>query len=72
MSINSYNIYRIDRIGSGGRVAIYFEIYFNVSILSTITVPKCFIVHKIEGAFNNTIVVVGIHRPPSAESCSIA
>lgn len=49
------------------------KIHFNVSILYTIAVPKCFefISLKIECGFNKSIVVVGIFRFPSADSAPL-
>lgn len=39
VSINGYNIYRIERIGRGGGFAVYVKNCFNVSIQYPITVP---------------------------------
>lgn len=74
VSINGYNIYRIDRTGRGGGVTIYVKNCPNVSILYAIIVPKCFefTALKIECESNNSIVVVGIYWPSSANSCSVA
>ena len=42
VSINSYNIHRIDKNSRGGGVAIYVKDHFNLSVVFSFTVPKCF------------------------------
>ena len=73
MSKNSYNIYRIDRNSRGGGVAIYVKDYFNMSVLFSFTVPKCFeiIALKIEYGSKASIVVVEVYRLPSADYCAL-
>lgn len=73
MALNDDNLFRIDRIGRGGSVAIYVKTCFSVSILNAITVPKCFefTTLKLDLGSNNHIIVVWIYRPPSADTSSI-
>ena len=54
-------------------MAIYVKSCFSVSILHAVTMSKCFefIALNINSGSNNSIVVIGIYRPPLADAPSI-
>lgn len=73
IALDQYNVFRIDRTGRGGGVVMYVKSCFSVTVLNAITVPKCFefLVLKIDLGPNNSLKVIGVYRPPSADASSI-
>ena len=73
VALDHYNIFRCDRVGKGGGVAIYVKSKFKVSVLKTVSIPKCFelLILKVALGKNNSLCVAGVYRPPSADSNSI-
>ena len=70
VSLNDYNLFRIDRIASGGGgVAIYVKACLSVIVLKAITIEKCFefIALKVNLGPNNSLIIIGVYRPPSAK-----
>ncbi len=66
--IDGYKVYRTDRVGKGGGVAIYVKSKFVSSVTLSITRAKQFEVLAIKVGFSkvSNITVVGCYRPPSA------
>ena len=71
--IQGYNIYRSDRTSRGGGVAIYVKSTYAATILNAVSIPKCFelISLKIDFGSNNSIIVIGVYRPPSAPTMAL-
>ena len=40
VAINNYTLFRIDRVGRGGGVAVYIKSIFSSSILHSVSLPK--------------------------------
>ena len=43
IALVGYNVFRIDRAGRGGGVAIYVKSSLSISVLSSVSKPKCFV-----------------------------
>lgn len=72
VALKDYNLYRIDRIGRGGGVVIYVKSGLSVTILNAVTLPKCFEFLALKVQLGpNTVIVVGVYGPPSADTNSI-
>jgi exonuclease III len=71
--IQGYNIYRSDRASRGGGVAVYVKSTYAAVILNTVSIPKCFefISLRIDFGYNNSIIVIGVYRPPSAPTMAL-
>lgn len=67
-SIEGYKVYRTDRVGKGGGIAIYVNSKFKSYVTLSVTKAKQFEVLAIKvGISKDTyITVVGCYRPPSA------
>ena len=73
ITLDNYNVFRIDRIGRGGGVAIYIKAWITATVITTSSVPNYFeyIALKVELSPNDSFIVVGIYRPPSAHISAI-
>ena len=71
--IQGYNIYRSDRASRGGGVAVYVKSTYAAAILNAVSIPKCFefISLKIDLGYKNSIIVIGVYRPPSAPTMAL-
>lgn len=61
-----YNIYRADRVGRGGGIAIYVKCCLNVSVSISTSVPKqyeCLVLNLVLGN-NARLTLGGVYRPP--------
>lgn len=68
-----YNIYRADRVGRGGGIAIYVKCCLNVSVSISTSVPKqyeCLVLNLVLGN-NARLTLGGVYRPPSAPPCTL-
>ena len=72
-AIQQYNLYRCDRAGRGGGVAIYVKSCLSVSVLNAISIPKCFelLVLRIDLGPCASLVVIGVYKPPKSETHAI-
>ncbi|XP_023185555.1 uncharacterized protein LOC111607635 [Xiphophorus maculatus] len=68
ISLEGYNVFCCDRLKKGGGVAICVKNNFNVTLLSSVSIPKQFefLALKIEFTKAQNITVIGCYRPPSA------
>lgn len=72
VALMGYNLYRVDRTGRGGGVSIYVKTGFSVTILKAVTIPRNFEFLALKVQLGpNSVIVVGVYRPPSAELGSI-
>ena len=73
VTINDYNLFRIDRSTRGGGVAVYVKSCYSVTLLHAVSVPNCFefIALELSLSSNDCFVVIGVYRPPSAETSSL-
>lgn len=72
VALDGYTLFRVDRAGRGGGVAVYIKSGLSVSVLNSITKPKCFEFIALQIQLGpSPLVVIGIYRPPSADSESI-
>ena len=72
--LNDYNLFRIDRTTSmGGGVAVYAKVCYSVTVLKTVAIENCFefIALRVSLGPTNSIIVIGVYRPPSAKSEAI-
>ena len=73
--IQGYNIYRSDRASRGGGVAVYVKSTYRyaAAILNAVSIPKCFefISLKIDLGCKNSIIVIGVYRPPTAPTMAL-
>ena len=64
-------VFRADRMGKGGGVAIYTKSNLSVSLLKALSSPKqleC-IALSIQLGSNSKVTVLGVYNPPSAKKC---
>lgn len=67
--IDGYNVYRTDRKGRAGGIAIYVSSKFHVSVLLSLSIPRQFELLALQIMVANTpITTIGCYRPPSAVS----
>lgn len=68
ISIEGFKVYRTDRVGKGGGVAIYVKSKFLSSVTLSLTKAKQFeiLTVKVNISKDADITVVGCYRPPSA------
>ncbi len=72
IALPGYNIFRADRDGRGGGVAVYVKSDISVTVLDSITKPKFFEFISLRLHLRPTsIIVIGIYRPPSANRDSV-
>ena len=73
ISLSGFNLFRQDRAGKGGGVAIYVKTHFPVTILHAAAIPSSFeiIALKINIGSNDSITVLGVYRPPSADALAL-
>ncbi|XP_060943366.1 uncharacterized protein LOC133020696 [Limanda limanda] len=71
--IQGYNIFRSDRASRGGGVAVYVKSTYSAAILNAVSIPKCFdfISLKIDLGHKNSIIVIGVYRPPCAPTMAL-
>lgn len=62
-----YQLYRTDKYGRGGDVALYVKSGISVTVLKTVTTPHSLesIAPKINLSCDIAIIIVGAYRPPS-------
>lgn len=63
-----YQLYRTEKYGRGGDVALYVKSGISVTVLKTVTTPHWIGIHcskKINLSCNIAIIIVGAYRPPS-------
>ena len=70
INIKDYNVFRTDRVGKGGGVAIYVKNHLDCTCIESLTKPKCFelSVIKLLLPSGSDIIVVGCYHPPAASS----
>ena len=68
-----FNVFRIDRNARAGGVAIFIKSRFSVTILQTVSKLNYFefISLLVNLGPNNSVVVIGVYRPPSADPRAI-
>ena len=73
IGLDGFNLFRADRKGKGGGVAIYVRLCFQISVLVSVTVPKEYecLVLSVNLGENSQVTVIGAYRPPSAPPCAI-
>lgn len=70
VSLNNYNLYRIDSVWIG-LLYIWSHVYLLLFYIATVPCSFEFIALKVNLSSNNSINVVVVYRPPSAVSCAI-
>lgn len=72
--IEGYNLFKMDRVGKGGGVAIYAKASLECCSIESITKPKFFELCAIKLNLSNgtSLTVVGCYRPPSAAAGATA
>lgn len=69
---SGYNVFRVDRVGKGGGVVVYVKSNISVTVLESVTKPKCFEFISLRVHLGPTsMVVAGIYRPPSGVKDSV-
>ena len=75
VALTDFNIFRADRAGRGGGVATYIKSCFTSHTLHSVSVPKCFEFLALKVQYgskpDNTLIVIGVYRPPSATASSL-
>jgi len=68
ISVEGFKVYRTDRVGKGGGVAIYVKFKFISSVALSLTKAKQFeiLTVKVNISKDAAITVVGCYRSPSA------
>ena len=73
VTLNGYNLFRVDRKAKGGSVAIFIRNHLVTHVLTASSVPKCFdcLVLDVCVGGNAHFVVSGVYRPPSAPKSAL-
>ena len=73
VALPSFNIFRCDRNGKVGDIAIYVKSCFTVTAINAISIPKCYevLILKVDLGMSNCIYLIGVYRPPSAVASSV-
>ena len=72
ISIAGYNVYRCDRKGRAGGMAIYVSEKLQVTVLQSISIPRQFEFLAVQIVLGNSpLTIIGCYRPPSAIKNSI-
>ena len=75
IAIDGYNVFRTDRVGKtvGGGIAIYVKKHISVSVVLSLSSPKCFEYLALKISLGNTancenLLLIGLYRQPKANA----
>ena len=69
VQVSGFNLFRSDRKGRCGGVALYISNRFQGTVLETVTIPRQFEFLAVQiMVANNPLTIISVYRPPSAVS----
>lgn len=73
VALNNFILHRKDRISRGGGVAIYTRVNIQTTVLCAVSKEKFyeFLALEVSLGKNNSFVLIGIYRPPSAPHSAV-
>ncbi|KAL7865358.1 hypothetical protein SRHO_G00106050 [Serrasalmus rhombeus] len=73
IALNNFILHRKDRVSMGGGVVIYTNVNLQANVLCAVSKEKCyeFLALQVSLGKNNSFVLIGIYRPPSAPHSAV-